>query len=171
MHGRAWTFSEEVIASIAYNSRSGINVVAFRTAHTKAVGFLVVFLSANQSLCILDMELLYYIKRKYISLSKHSTPHIIPYFETRQTPPPSHRGRPLPRAIHTSRRMFTAAWKQCYLHIISRERFDLESPNFTRTFIPVRSTSAPGMTSLSTSGWKLSAFEKRLKMTPLASSI
>ena len=36
---------------------------------------------------------------------------------------------------------------------IYRERFDLESPNFTGTFKPVVSTTRPDMTSLTTSGW------------------
>ena len=39
---------------------------------------------------------------------------------------------------------------------ISRERFDIESPNFTGTFIPTCSTSPPDMTSLASSGRKLS---------------
>ena len=39
---------------------------------------------------------------------------------------------------------------------ISRELLDLESPNFTRASIPTYSTSTPDMTSLTTSGRKLS---------------
>ena len=39
---------------------------------------------------------------------------------------------------------------------ISRERFDVESPNFTWTFTPVSFTTAPDMTPLTTSGWQLS---------------
>ena len=54
---------------------------------------------------------------------------------------------------------------------ISRERFDVESPYFTRTFMPVGSTIAPDITSLSTSGRKLSTFEKGPKKThPTAST-
>ena len=47
---------------------------------------------------------------------------------------------------------------------ISLERFDLESSNFAWTFKPVGSTTTPDMTSLCTSGRKLSAFEKRPTM-------
>ena len=39
---------------------------------------------------------------------------------------------------------------------VSREPFDQESPNFTRTSTPTYSTVTPDMTSLSTSGGKLS---------------
>ena len=38
---------------------------------------------------------------------------------------------------------------------ISRESFDQQSPNFTRTYIPALSTATPDMTSLCTSGRKL----------------
>ena len=43
---------------------------------------------------------------------------------------------------------------------ISRERCDLASPYFTRTFISIVSTTIPDMTSLYASGQKLSTFEK-----------
>ena len=35
-HGRPWTFSEQVIASITCDNRSGMSIVAFRTAHQLA---------------------------------------------------------------------------------------------------------------------------------------
>ena len=38
---------------------------------------------------------------------------------------------------------------------MSREPFDIESPNFTWTSVPTYSTATPDMTSLSTSGRKL----------------
>ena len=44
---------------------------------------------------------------------------------------------------------------------ISLERFDLESPNFTRTSIPTCSTATSDMTSTATSGWKLSLKNRR----------
>ena len=47
---------------------------------------------------------------------------------------------------------------------ISRELFDLESPNFTPIYIPVRSTTTSDLTSLATSSWQLLKFLKRLKM-------
>ena len=47
---------------------------------------------------------------------------------------------------------------------MSRERFDLESSNLARTFTPVGSTTTPDMTSLCTSGRKLSAFENGPKV-------
>ena len=48
---------------------------------------------------------------------------------------------------------------------VSQERFDLESPNFTRTSTLTYSTSTPDMASLAPSGWKLSQ-KKLLKMPP-----
>ena len=44
---------------------------------------------------------------------------------------------------------------------MSGEQFDLRSPNFRRTYIPI-----PNMTSLSTSGQKLSGGKKLSKMPP-----
>ena len=52
---------------------------------------------------------------------------------------------------------------------ISRERFDLESPNFAWTFIPVGSATTPDMTSLYTSGQKLPR-KKPSKMHPQTAS-
>ena len=49
---------------------------------------------------------------------------------------------------------------------ISWELFDLESPNFSGTFIPVGSTTTLDMTSLSTSGWQLLQFKKWSRMPP-----
>ena len=46
---------------------------------------------------------------------------------------------------------------------ISQERFDSESPYFTRIFIPVGSTTVTDTTSLCTSGRKLSTFENGRK--------
>ena len=44
---------------------------------------------------------------------------------------------------------------------ISRERFGLESQNFTnKTFTPVGYTPIPDLTSLTTSGWQLSEFKQ-----------
>ena len=48
--------------------------------------------------------------------------------------------------------LFVTHLRQSY---ISRERFDLESQNFTRIFTPVGSSATPDMTSLATSGWRL----------------
>ena len=53
---------------------------------------------------------------------------------------------------------------------ISRERFDLELPNFTGSFMSVGSTTTRDMTSLCTSGRKLWTFEKGPKMTPPTAS-
>ena len=51
------------------------------------------------------------------------------------------------RVVHSSRNWGTSA---------SWERFDLESPNFSRTFMPLGSTTTLDMTSLATSTQKLS---------------
>ena len=48
--------------------------------------------------------------------------------------------------------------------LISRERFEPESPNFIRTFIPVGSITTPDMTPPTTSGRQLSKFKKGSKM-------
>ena len=50
---------------------------------------------------------------------------------------------------------------------MSRERFDLKSPNFTRISRPVDSINTPDKTLLTTTGPKLSTFEKRSKMPPV----
>ena len=47
---------------------------------------------------------------------------------------------------------------------ISREKFDLESPNFTRTFTQVGSNTTPDITSLTTSGRLSSKFKNPSKM-------
>ena len=52
-------------------------------------------------------------------------------------------------------RSFVANWGSR----ISRERFDLDSPHFTRTFKMDGSTITPDMTSLATSGWQLPKFK------------
>ena len=46
----------------------------------------------------------------------------------------------------------------------------VELPNFTQTFTPVGSTTTPDITSLCTSGQKLSTFEKGPKMMPTTAS-
>ena len=55
--------------------------------------------------------------------------------------------------------------------VISREQFDLESQNFTGTFAPVGCTTAPDMTSLYTSGRKLSTFERQPKKETLSKAL
>ena len=76
---------------------------------------------------------------------------VLPYFHRVRQP-----------ASSSSLSLFITKWGSR----ISRERFDLESPKFTRTFIPVGSTTTPDMTSPCTSRRKLSTFANGPKMTP-----